>query len=259
MKNVWGCNTDISHLKYTEGLKEQRLHDVLEAKRQSENFIDITSHELRNPLSAIIQCADGITSTLSSARKTVAATISTEIGTADLDSMLELAQTIALCAQHQTRIVNDILTLSKLDASLLTVSVVAVDPISTLSHALKLHQQELRNAKMTSSLDVQDSYRELDIERILLDPSRVLQVLINLITNAIKLYVAVSESLAKSLADLLAARNSRTSAASPFTSARLGPIPQQTAEARNTLSHEHRKSPCHPGLRGQATIISICS
>lgn len=187
---VWGCNTDISHQKYAEGLKEQRLHDVLEAKRQSENFIDMTSHEMRNPLSAIIQCADGISTTLAEARKMSNGNKpSNESNVGDIDAMLEMSQTITLCAQHQTRIVNDILTLSKLDSSLLTVSVVAVDPISTLQHALKLHQQELRNAHMQTNLDVQESYRALNVERTFLDPSRLLQVLINLITNAIKLWV----------------------------------------------------------------------
>lgn len=40
LKAIWGCNTDISHQKLAEELKEQRLSDVLEAKRQSESFID---------------------------------------------------------------------------------------------------------------------------------------------------------------------------------------------------------------------------
>lgn len=142
---------------------------------------------MRNPLSAIIQCADGINSTLLEARNKAPAQAQTIISAEDMDSILELAQTITLCSQHQTRIVNDILTLSKLDASLLTVSVVAVDPISTLEHALKLHQQELRNAKIESKLQIEDSYKSLCVERAFLDPSRLLQVLINLITNAIKL------------------------------------------------------------------------
>ena len=33
-------------------------------KKSMENFMDITSHEMRNPLSAIIQSADGIASSL---------------------------------------------------------------------------------------------------------------------------------------------------------------------------------------------------
>ncbi|KAB2578695.1 hypothetical protein BFW01_g9604 [Lasiodiplodia theobromae] len=52
--------TDISHQKWSQQLQAQRLEDVLETKRQSENFIDMTSHEMRNPLSAILQSADGI-------------------------------------------------------------------------------------------------------------------------------------------------------------------------------------------------------
>lgn len=190
LKAVWGCNTDISHQKNVEGLKEQRLHDVLEAKRQSENFIDMTSHEMRNPLSAIIQCADGITTMLRDTKKAVLQKGGNTESAADLDAMLDLAQTITLCGQHQTRVVNDILTLSKLDSSLLTVSAIAINPVSTLEHALKLHQQELRNAQVESILDVHDSYRAMQIDMALLDPSRLLQVLINLITNAIKLCVS---------------------------------------------------------------------
>lgn len=47
-----------SRQKWGEGLQKQRTEDALESKRQLENFIDTTSHEMRNPLSAIIQCAD---------------------------------------------------------------------------------------------------------------------------------------------------------------------------------------------------------
>ena len=58
--SVIGWQTDISHRKYAESLQKQRLQDALESKRQSENFIDMTSHEMRNPLSAILQSSDGI-------------------------------------------------------------------------------------------------------------------------------------------------------------------------------------------------------
>ena len=57
----YGCTgtlTDISEFKYAETLQRVRLDDALEAKRQQENFIDMTSHEMRNPLSAMVQCAD---------------------------------------------------------------------------------------------------------------------------------------------------------------------------------------------------------
>lgn len=145
---------------------------------------------MRNPLSAIMQCADGISSTIREAQ-------SSEKGVdifdqSSAESILELAQTIVFCAQHQTRIVNDILTLSRLDSSLLTVSLIATDPVSTLTHALKLHQQELLSSKIDSIVCVEDSYKSNSVDRVFLDPSRLLQLLINLISNAIKLCVVSS-------------------------------------------------------------------
>jgi len=53
-----GTLTDISEIKYAETQQRIRLEEALEAKRQQENFIDMTSHEMRNPLSAMVQCAD---------------------------------------------------------------------------------------------------------------------------------------------------------------------------------------------------------
>ena len=43
--------TDISRIKWAEGLQNQRLKEAEETRRQQNNFIDITSHEMRNPLS----------------------------------------------------------------------------------------------------------------------------------------------------------------------------------------------------------------
>lgn len=74
------------------------------------------SHEMRNPLSAILQCADEISSILSDYRSDT-----TNITTGVIADSVDAAQTIALCAQHQKRIVDDVLTLSKLDSAMLMV------------------------------------------------------------------------------------------------------------------------------------------
>lgn len=147
---------------------------------KTQNFIDMTSHEMRNPLSAILQSAEAITTTIEEAR-------GEPVDADGCQGMAESAQTIILCAQHQKRIVDDILTLSKLDSSLLRVSPEEVDPIATCRHAFKLHHQEIAAAQIQTALHVRDSYYALNITKVFLDPSRLLQVLINLITNAIKL------------------------------------------------------------------------
>lgn len=82
-----------------------------------------------------------------------------------------------------------VLTSRQLDASLLVVSPDEVDPIATVKHALQLHQQELKTAGVEGLVNIDTSYKELQIDRVFLDPSRLLQVLINLLTNAIKLSV----------------------------------------------------------------------
>jgi len=85
IKNVMGCITDISLQKQAQedaldraALSEQLARaereasaiqirsrlEAEEARKSMERFMDITSHEMRNPLSAILQSADSIASAL---------------------------------------------------------------------------------------------------------------------------------------------------------------------------------------------------
>lgn len=101
-------------------------------------------------------------------------------------SNLDAAQTIALCAQHQTRIIDDILTLSKLDSSLLHITPVEVQPSVVVENSLKIFEGELRKNGVNLKYNVEQSYSDLAVDWVKLDPSRVLQILINLLSNAIK-------------------------------------------------------------------------
>jgi len=184
LKSVFGSLTNISEQKYAEDFHKRRREEAVELKRQQENFIDITSHEMRNPLSAILQCADEITTTLSE-YKTRDPSPSQQLDVI-LDSSIDAAQTIALCAQHQKRIVDDSLTLSKLDSALLLVTPVDVQPIGVVQRALKMFEGELQSNGIDLEFQLEPSYTDLQIDWVRLDPSRLLQVLINLTTNAIK-------------------------------------------------------------------------
>lgn len=107
LKSIFGCITDISSQKWAEKVQNERREEAVELKRQQENFIDITSHEMRNPLSAVLQCADQITNSIT------AFTAHENKGLVEklLEACLDAANTINLCASHQKRIVDDILTL----------------------------------------------------------------------------------------------------------------------------------------------------
>ncbi|KAK4204031.1 putative signal transduction histidine-protein kinase [Triangularia verruculosa] len=187
LKSVFGCLTDISQQKWAEDFQKQRRHEAVELKRQQENFIDITSHEMRNPLSAILQCADEISSSLNEFKRGEGPVEHT-LGELNLlvESCVEAANTISLCASHQKRIVDDILTLSKLDSNLLLVTPVDVQPIMVVQNVLRMFEAELQSNDITGEFIVEDSYRALELDWVKLDPSRLRQVLINLMTNAIK-------------------------------------------------------------------------
>ncbi|KAM3088426.1 hypothetical protein ACMFMG_000070 [Clarireedia jacksonii] len=191
LRSIFGSITNISHQKWAEAFQRMRMEEAIELKRQQENFIDMTSHEMRNPLSAILQCSDEITSSLTAssikALKSELQNHETYMDLAEIvDGCLDAAQTISLCAQHQKRIVDDILTLSKLDSALLVVTPVPTQPISVAQRAIKMFEGDMEKHDISVEFLIEDSYRDLSIDWAKLDPSRLLQVLINLLTNAIK-------------------------------------------------------------------------
>jgi signal transduction histidine kinase len=184
LKSVFGSLTDITSQKLAENIQKRRMDDALESKRQQEAFIDVTSHEMRNPLSAIMISADDIMSSLSSL----------ELYTPDAElrldevikNSIDAAQVIADCAQHQKRIVDDILTVSKLDSGLFSITPLSVHPIAIVDNLLKMFESEFASASITQHLCIESTFKNLMIDKVLLDSSRLLQILINLVTNAIK-------------------------------------------------------------------------
>ncbi|KAL7621259.1 hypothetical protein AAE478_008576 [Parahypoxylon ruwenzoriense] len=200
-----GCLSDVSLQKWQFEKERQRKDEAIESKRQQENFIDMTSHEMRNPLSAIVQCADAVIGCLTKAQElvntqstrpdngsapgsSVADSTSSlcQEGVQLLKDSIDNAETIIACAQHQKRIVDDILTMSKLDSNLLSITPITVNPIHIAQEAYKMFEVEARRVDIDLTMVVDRSYTELNIEFLDLDPSRLKQVLINLLTNALK-------------------------------------------------------------------------
>jgi signal transduction histidine kinase len=103
-----------------------------------------------------------------------------------IDEAIEAADTIIYCAMYQKRIIGDILILSRLDSNLLLVSPEAAQPIQLVRSTLKMFEVELKRAEIKLDFIEEKSLETLQVHWVSLDTSRILQVLINLITNAIK-------------------------------------------------------------------------
>jgi CheY-like chemotaxis protein len=139
---------------------------------------------MRNPLSAMLMCADGIADSLIEFRtkEDKTAILSQEL----VENNLDAAQTIVLCAQHQKRIIDDVLTLSKLNSMMLHVTPVQVDVESTIHRTLKMFESELQTRDIKMDFKVEESYKDSKIDKVFCDPVRLTQIFINLLTNAIK-------------------------------------------------------------------------
>jgi len=103
-----------------------------------------------------------------------------------LDSGHDAIHTVLSCSDHQSRIIEDTLTLSKLDSKLLTISPVTLYPRKVLNDLHKMFSVEAERANVEFEVIEDDSLQKLDVKWLMMDPSRTLQILINLVTNAIK-------------------------------------------------------------------------
>lgn len=140
---------------------------------------------MRNPLSAIIHCCDGIIDALGTHSSSTASSV-VQISEEAIANSLEAARTILHCSIHQKRIVDDILVLSKLESDLLPVAPVTVRIQETVEEALSMFRAELKTAHIALKYEIHESFTRLMVDTVYVDPSRLAQVFINLMTNAIK-------------------------------------------------------------------------
>ncbi|KAK5327090.1 hypothetical protein LTR70_001832 [Exophiala xenobiotica] len=189
--------TDISAQKLAEKVLTDKMEEAIRTRTQQERFIDMISHEIRNPLSAVLHCGEEIVEAVKQSLVNMNNTSNNGLLTIGhvsgpkstqlmLYNALQAADTIIYCVNHQKQIVDDVLTLSKLDSELLVVSPVPVKLSDVMQSAVKIFESELRMSDISLDMIEHKSVSELGVDWILLDPNRFLQIVINIITNAIK-------------------------------------------------------------------------
>ncbi|KAF2765090.1 hypothetical protein EJ03DRAFT_391703 [Teratosphaeria nubilosa] len=154
---------------------------VTDIRRRQEEFIDITSHEMRNPLSAITQLADGIARSLEPAHPETL-----QMWKSAAEESANAASTILACAAHQKRVIDGVLMLSRLESRMLSIDPVIGQPSKVVADKIRMFDGELAMHDTTISLVRDESYDALGADHLLIDVSRLTQILINLISNAIK-------------------------------------------------------------------------
>ncbi|KAI0129763.1 hypothetical protein BJ170DRAFT_286505 [Xylariales sp. AK1849] len=135
--------TDISPQKMAAKVLADKMNEAIQLKTHQERFIDMISHEIRNPLSAVLHCGEEIVEAMKGSLGQIETLPAATAGSPNsarvalrrqIQNALEAANTIMYCVQHQKQIVDDVLTLSKLDADLLVVSPVPIQPMVIYPH-----------------------------------------------------------------------------------------------------------------------------
>lgn len=171
---VVACFTDITEQKSAAETERRRTEEAIEAKRQQESFIDVTSHEIRNPLSVALQCSEEISCIANTSLRGVSAN-ATEVSLplSELKDILNAAECIEQCTMHQRRIVDDILTMSKLEGGMLPFNLSPVQPMLVVKDVLKIFSRESVHSGIEITLRRDLSLEMVnELEFLELDPGR---------------------------------------------------------------------------------------
>ena len=155
---------DISESKMAEEQTKRARDLALEAERVRSEFLSNMSHEIRTPLNGII----GMTQLL--------------LGTALSPEQREYAETVQLSTDLLFGMVNDLLDFSKLAAGKVVLQQTDFDLEQVVETAVGLFGERAQRSGVELILDADDG-----VPRLLRgDPARLQQVLVNLISNAVK-------------------------------------------------------------------------
>jgi PAS domain S-box-containing protein len=159
-----GSITDIADRKRFEYELTEANIKVTEAARAKEAFLATMSHEMRTPLNGVL----GMTSLLSE--------------TALDDEQRDHIRLIRASGDTLLRIIDDILDFSKIESGHMTLESVSVELVPLVEETFELVAEKARDKRLALMFDQDDSAPYY----ILGDATRLRQILLNLLANAIK-------------------------------------------------------------------------
>ncbi len=159
-----GVNWDVTAEEERRAELEARRHEAETATLAKSQFLATVSHELRTPMNGVIGMLDLL--------------LRSQLD----DGQRERAQIARDSAEHLLRLLNDVLDLSKLEAERIVLDALPIDPaqIGRDIVALMSAPAEERGIDLCIHID------GVLPERVLGDATRLRQVMMNLVGNAIK-------------------------------------------------------------------------
>lgn len=145
----------------------QAKQEAMELARTRKDVLTAVSHELRTPLNAILGFSEMISKEMA--------------GPLENERYLEYAQIIHSSGVHVLSLVNDLLDLSKLDAGKLELNMEPVEILKVIIDCVRCVGAQATKDRIGISVHVFDG-----IDRLCGDSKRLRQMLLNLLSNALK-------------------------------------------------------------------------
>ncbi len=152
---------------YREAVEARRMAE--EANRLKSRFLSIVSHELRTPLNLISGLSD------------ILLHESDGIGTEDLKVNQKDLERIYIGAQHLDSLIRDVLDLASSDVGQLNLSYEEIDMKKVIEEVALIGQQLAQDKELSWQCEISS-----DLPTIWGDSARLRQVMLNLISNAVK-------------------------------------------------------------------------
>ncbi len=177
----------IQRQKILEERVEQRTHELAEAKQEAEAaneaksiFLSTVSHELRTPLTSIIGFTKLNKKSLEE-RISPAISENNEKAQKAIKKLNQNLDIVSAEGERLTTLINDLLDLAKIEAGKIDWKIEKVNPNEVLEHALSSTAVLFEQKKLRLSKHIPKK-----LGFIKADKDRIIQVVINLISNAVK-------------------------------------------------------------------------
>ncbi|KAF8603054.1 hypothetical protein BDV93DRAFT_178308 [Ceratobasidium sp. AG-I] len=181
--------SQLAHAQEREMLAKRRAEEADERRRAQELLIDVTSHELRQPVSAILNSAQLIRSNLVDLRHALRANDGQPIDqklVAALEDDIDSLDAVMQCGLAQERIANDVLSLSRIQLQVLAIHPTEFVLPDEVQNIVSIFKNEVKMKNIQLSVVLGASLAKYNVNTVFADKARFAQIVTNLCSNAIR-------------------------------------------------------------------------
>ncbi len=161
---ILGVSRDITERKYNEEEFKKAKVEAEKARQATSDFLTNMSHELRTPLNAVIGCSELLSTTTTDSKQK------------------NYINTIKSAGNNLLSLIDDIMDLSKVEAGKIEIQLSPVNPNLIFNDIHQILSMKATEKGLQCIMEIDEEIPHT----LLLDDTRLKQILINLVGNAIK-------------------------------------------------------------------------